>query len=64
MGKRNSTTLIADALTKKEWEDTILYGPLSYDFAIDPDSARFSLLPIEKTKSKLNRTKVVQPEML
>lgn len=34
------STLMADALTEKEWEDTVLYGPLSYDLAIDPDSAK------------------------
>jgi len=35
-----NSTLIADALTKKRWKDIILYGPLSYDLAIDPDSVK------------------------
>ncbi len=35
-----NSTLMADALTKRQWKDIILYGPLAYDLAIDPDSAK------------------------
>lgn len=38
--KTLESTLIADALTKSQWKNTVLYGPLSYDLAIDPDSAK------------------------
>ncbi len=38
--KTLQSTLIADALAKRQWKNIVLYGPLSYDLAIDPDSAK------------------------
>ena len=34
-----STQLAAD-LTKEPWEDMVVYGPLSFDLAVDPESVR------------------------
>jgi len=33
-----SSTLLADALAQRHWEDAEVYGPLSFDLATDPDS--------------------------
>ncbi len=51
--KTLESTLIADALTKSQWKNTVLYGPLSYDLAIDPDSAK-----TKKMEEKLLARKV------
>jgi butyrate kinase len=32
------STKMADALSQRRWEDAVVYGPLSFDLAVDPDS--------------------------
>lgn len=37
------STVMADELTKAHWEGATVYGPLSFDLAVDPESVRIKL---------------------
>jgi len=42
------STVMADELAKAHWEGAAVYGPLSFDLAVDPESVRLKLPNIAK----------------
>ena len=42
------STVMADELTKAHWENALVYGPLSFDLAVDPESVRTKLPNLAK----------------
>jgi len=39
------STYMAAALTRRRWDDAVVYGPLSFDLAVDPESVALKGMP-------------------